>query len=76
MEKIYINDRQAFIEWKVKYTTDAGKFHAISICEDEPLSYPCVLIEYDDYDSRYCVYDTYYNFVYLTDFIRDWDYLK
>ena len=72
MEKNYINDRQAFIEWKRKYTTDAGKFHAISCSETEPLSYPCILLEYDEYDNRYLNYDTHYDFVYLTDFISDY----
>ena len=72
MEKNYINDRQAFIEWKRKYTTDAGKFHAISCSETEPLSYPCILLEYDEYDNRYLNYDTHYDFVYLTDFIHDY----
>ena len=27
-DKIYINDRQAFIEWKRKYTNSDGKFYA------------------------------------------------
>ena len=72
MEKNYISDRQAFIEWKRKYTTDAGMFHAISCSETEPLSYPCILLEYDEYDYRYLNYDTYYDFVYLTDFIHDY----
>jgi hypothetical protein len=76
MEKIYITDRQAFIEWKLKYTTDAGKFHAISCGEDEPTSYPCILLEYEEYNNRFLNYDTYYDFVYLTDFIHNWDYSK
>lgn len=76
MEKIYINDRQAFIEWKRKYTTYDGKFYAISYDENEPISYPCVLLEHEVYVYNnihldYDTYDTYYNFVYLTDFIRN-----
>ena len=71
MEKIYINDRQAFIEWKRKYTTTDGKFHAISCDDDEPMSYPCILLEHEEYNNRYLDYDTYYSFVYLTDFIRN-----
>ena len=61
---------------KEKYTTDAGKFHAISCSETEPLSYPCILLEYDEYNDRFLNYDTYYDFVYLTDFIEDYAYSK
>ncbi len=70
MEKIYINDRQAFIEWKRKHTTYNGKFYAISCNDDEPMSYPCILLEHKEYNNKYLDYDTCYDFVYLTDFIH------
>ena len=66
-DKIYITDRQAFIEWKRKYTTDNGKFYAECCNEEEPNSYPCILLEIDE-----CDYNIYYDFVYLTDFISDY----
>ena len=71
-DKIYITDRQAFIEWKRKYTSDAGKFYAESNNDEEPMSYPCILLEIDDYNSKWDDYDIYYDFVYLTDFISDY----
>lgn len=71
MEKIYIDDRQAFIEWKRKYTTYNGKFYAISCDDNEPISYPCILLEHEAYNNIHSDYDTYYNFVYLTDFIHN-----
>lgn len=71
-DKIYINDRQAFIEWKRKYTTDNGRFYAECCNEEEPNSYPCILLEIDDYNSKFDDYDIYYVFVYLTDFISDY----
>lgn len=75
-DKIYITDRQAFIEWKRKYTTDNGKFYAECCNEDAPESYPCVLLEIGEYDynSKLADYDynIYYDFVYLTDFISDY----
>lgn len=75
-DKIYINDRQAFIEWKRKYTTDNGKFYAECCNEEEPNSYPCILLEIDEYNynSKFVDYDIYYyyDFVYLTDFISDY----
>ena len=76
MGKIYITDRQEFIEWKRKYTTSDGKFYAISCDDNEPKSYPCILLEHEVLNKEYDDNDTYYDFVYLTDFIRDWDYLK
>ena len=39
-DKIYITDRQTFIEWKRKYTTYDGKFYAKCCGEEEPKSYP------------------------------------
>lgn len=75
-DKIYITDRQAFIEWKRKYTTDDGKFYAECYNEEEPKSYPCILLKLDvyDYNSKLADYDydIYYDFVYLTDFISDY----
>ena len=71
-DKIYITDRQAFIEWKRKYTTHDGKFYAECYSEKEPKSYPCILLEIDDYNSKWDEYDTFYYFVYLTDFISDY----
>lgn len=71
-DKIYITDRQAFIEWKRKYTTDKGKFYAECYFEEEPKSYPCILLEIDEYNSKWGDYDTSYQFVYLTDFISDY----
>lgn len=74
-DKIYINDRQAFIEWKRKYTNSGGIFYAECCCDEkEPKSYPCILLEIDDYNSKFADYDIYYDFVYLTDFISDYDY--
>ena len=66
-DKIYITDRQAFIEWKRKYTNSDGKFYAECWNEEEPKSYPCILLEIE------CDYDTFYDFVYLTDFISDYE---
>jgi hypothetical protein len=75
-DKIYINDRQAFIEWKRKYTNSGGIFYANCWDEKEPNSYPCILLEIDEYDynSKLSDYDynIYYDFVYLTDFISDY----
>ena len=75
-DKIYINDRQAFIEWKRNYTTKDGKFYAECYNEEEPKSYPCILLKLDiyDYNSKFADYDydIYYDFVYLTDFISDY----
>ena len=73
MEKIYITSRQEFIEWKRHYTTTDDKFHAISSGEDEPKSYPCILCEYEDYNHKWYDYDTYYDFVYLSDFITNYE---
>ena len=66
MEKIYINDRQDFIEWKARCNKSRG------YGEREPLSYPCILIEIDEYDNTTYDIDRYYGFVYLTDFIHDY----
>jgi hypothetical protein len=71
-DKIYITDRQAFIEWKRKYTNSGGIFYANCWDEKEPNSYPCILLEMDDYNSKFDDYDIYYVFVYLTDFISDY----
>lgn len=71
-DKIYIKDRQAFIEWKRKYTTYNGKFYAKCYCEEEPKSYPCILLEMEDFNNKWEVYDIFYDFVYLTDFISDY----
>ena len=60
------------------YTTDTGHFKAVGCCEDEPLFYPCVLIEFDidiEYED-YEVCETHYDFVYLTDFIEDYGHSK
>ena len=71
-DKIYITDRQAFIEWKRNYTTYDGKFYAKCCGEEEPKSYPCILLEIDEYNAKWCDYDVFYDFVYLTDFISDY----
>ena len=71
-----IKDKQAFNEWKKLYTTDTGHFKAVGCCEDEPLFYPCVLIEFDIEDENYEVCETHYQFVYLTDFIEDYGHSK
>ena len=71
-DKVYITDKQAFIEWKRKYTTNDGKFHAECQNEEEPKSYPCILLEIDVYNLKWDDYDIYYDFVYLTDFISDY----
>ena len=73
-DRIYITDRQAFIEWKRKYTNSNGIFYVESVSEDEeePKSYPCILLELEDYNSKYADYDIFYDFVYLTDFISDY----
>ena len=73
MDKIYINSRQDFIEWKRKYTSDIGKFYAECYNEEEPKSYPCILLEIDVYNLKWDDYDTYYDFVYLTDFITNYE---
>ena len=52
MEKKYLNDRQDFIEWKVKHTDYLGNLQAIEYDEKEPLSYPCILIENDEYNEN------------------------
>jgi hypothetical protein len=71
-DKIYITDRQAFIEWKRKYTDKDGKFYADYNNEKEPESYPCILLEIEDYNNVWDNYDLFYYFVYLTDFISDY----
>jgi hypothetical protein len=73
-DKIYITDRQAFIEWKRKYTNSDGKFYAEcgNDYEEEPKSYPCILLEIDEYNNQWDDYNIYYYFVYLTDFISDY----
>ncbi len=71
-DKIHIADRQAFIEWKRKYTNSGGIFYAECCNEEEPKSYPCILLELDDYNSKWDDYDIFYDFVYLTDFISDY----
>ena len=71
-DKIYITDRQAFIEWKRNYTTKDGKFYADCYGEKEPKSYPCILLEIEDFNNKWQDYDIYYDFVYLTDFISDY----
>jgi hypothetical protein len=71
-DKIHITDRQAFIEWKRKYTNRSGRFYAECCSEEEPKSYPCILLEMDDYNNKWGEYDIYYYFVYLTDFISDY----
>lgn len=70
--KIYIADRQAFIEWKRKYTDKDGKFYADHNNEKEPESYPCILLEIEDYNNVWDDYDLFYDFIYLTDFICDY----
>ena len=67
MEKIHITDRQAFIEWKKNYTTKDGKFYAECYNEEEPKSYPCILLKIDDYNynSKLVDYDIFYDFVYF-----------
>ena len=65
MEKIYINDRQDFIEWKARHTD------AIEYDEKEPMSYPCILLENDEYDED-SYNNKYYGFVYLSDFITSY----
>ena len=72
-DKIYIADRQAFIEWKRKYTTKNGKIYAECFeDEKEPKSYPCVLLEIEEYNNRWDEDSIFYSFVYLTDFISDY----
>ncbi len=71
-DNIYITDRQAFIEWKRKYTDSGGKFHNKCCNEEEPKSYPCILLELEEYNCKWDDYDNYYYFVYLTDFISDY----
>ena len=71
-DKIHIADRYAFIEWKRKYTNSGGIFYAECCNEEEPKSYPCILLELDDYNSKWDDYDIFYDFVYLTDFISDY----
>ena len=70
MEKKYLNDRQDFIEWRNKNKDYLGNLQAIEYDEKEPLSYPCILIENDEYNENSYV-DRYYGFVYLTDFITN-----
>ena len=41
-------------------------------CEKEPKSYPCILLEIDEYNAKWSDYDVFYDFVYLTDFISDY----
>lgn len=71
-DKIYITDRQSFIEWKRNYTTKDGNFYAECWSEKEPKSYPCILLEMQDYNNKWDEYDIFYEFVYLTDFISDY----
>ena len=71
-DKIYITDRQAFIEWKRNYTTKDGKFYAECCSDKEPRSYPCILLEAEDLNNKWQDYDIFYDFVYLTDFISDY----
>jgi hypothetical protein len=71
-DKIYITDRQAFIEWKRKYTTYKGEFYAKCYSEEEPKSYPCILLEMEDYICKLDDFDSFYDFVYLTDFISEY----
>lgn len=71
-DKIYITDRQAFIEWKGKYTTHDGKFYAKCCDEKEPKSYPCILLDMEEYICKWDDFDRFYDFVYLTDFISDY----
>lgn len=51
-DKIYIADRQAFIEWKRNYTNKDGKFYAECNNEKELKSYPCILLEIQEYDNK------------------------
>ena len=69
MNKIYINDRIDFIKWLESHT-DAYGGKPIEYNEKEPKSYPCILIENDEYDENSHT-DKYYGFVYLTDFITN-----
>ena len=71
-DKIYITDRQTFIEWKRNYTNRDGKFYAKCCSEKEPNSYPCILLDIEEYDNKWGDYDVFYDFVYLTDFISDY----
>ena len=71
-DKIYITDRQAFIEWKRKYTTSTGKFYAECYGEEEPKSYPCILLDMEEYICKLDDFDNFYDFVYLTDFISEY----
>lgn len=71
-EKIYITDRQAFIEWKRNYTTYDGKFYAKSCGDEEPKSYPCVLLDMEEFICKWDDFERFYDFVYLTDFISDY----
>ena len=71
-DKIYITDRQAFIEWKRNYTTYDGKFYAKCGSEKEPKSYPCILLDMEEYITKYDDFESLYDFVYLTDFISDY----
>ena len=71
-DKIYITDRQTFIEWKRNYTTKDGEFYAECYDEEEPRSYPCILLEIEYFNKERQGYDIFYDFVYLTDFISDY----
>lgn len=72
--KVYIADRQAFIEWKRSHTTQKGKFDAQWFDDEkEPTSYPCVILEIEDCCNRWDEESLFYSFVYLTDFISDYD---
>ena len=67
MEKILIKNNKDFIDWKKKSSDYLGNLAGRFYDEDSPKSYPCVLVEYWDYDKdSYC--DLYYSFIYLTDF--------
>ena len=66
MDKTLLKTREDFIEWRHNHT------NAIEYDEKEPRSYPCILLENDEYDE--CSYsDKYYGFVYLTDFVTNYN---
>ena len=71
MKKIYINDRQEFIEWKTDSTNSYWCYIPGNYDEKEPKSYPCIIIEKDGEDG-FGEPATIYGFVYLSDFIIDY----
>lgn len=71
MKKIYINDRQDFIEWKTDSTNAYWSYIPSNYDEREPKSYPCIIIEKDGEDG-FGEPATTYGFVYLSDFIIDY----